>query len=67
MEKELSPHIERLREVLHRTGLSRSTLYLRIANGEFPKPMSLGGRSVGWLASDVTQWIESLKGDKNDH
>lgn len=49
--------ILRLGSVKDRTGLSRSTLYLRITQGHFPKPISLGGRAVGWLESDVTDWI----------
>lgn len=35
------------------TGYSRSTIYLRIAQGLFPKPVGLGARSVGWPAADV--------------
>lgn len=35
------------------TGLSRSSIYLRVAQGQFPKPVSLGGRAVGWPASEV--------------
>ena len=45
--------ILRLPAVKAATGLSRSTLYLRIANGVFPRPVSLGGRSVGWPAHEV--------------
>jgi prophage regulatory protein len=45
--------ILRLPAILTSTGLSRSTIYLRIAQGEFPKPVSLGGRAVGWPASEV--------------
>ncbi|MDZ7662513.1 AlpA family transcriptional regulator [Thiohalophilus sp.] len=51
--------ILRLPTVISRTGLSRSTLYLRIAEGRFPRPISLGGRAVGWLESDITEWIET--------
>ncbi len=41
------------------TGLPKSTLYALMAVSKFPKPISLtGGRSVGWLASDVLQWID---------
>jgi prophage regulatory protein len=39
-----------------RTGLSRSSIYDRIAAGEFPKPVPLGGRSVGWLESEIVEW-----------
>ena len=50
--------ILRLPAVKTRTGLSRSTLYLRISLGIFPKPVSLGARAVGWLESEIQQWLE---------
>lgn len=49
--------IIRQTEVLRRTGFSRSTLYMRIAKGEFPHQVSLGARSVGWLEEEVDTWI----------
>jgi prophage regulatory protein len=45
--------ILRLPAVKLATGLSRSTLYLRIAQGVFTHPVSLGGRAVGWPAHEV--------------
>ena len=48
--------ILRLRDVKARTGLSRSTIYLRMSQGLFPKPISLGGRSVGWIEAEVAEW-----------
>jgi prophage regulatory protein len=45
--------ILRLPAILTSTGLSRSTIYLRIAQGVYTKPVSLGGRAVGWPASEV--------------
>ena len=48
----------RLPVVKARVGLSRSTIYARIAQGTFPKPISLGERAVGWLESDIIFWIE---------
>jgi len=50
--------ILRLPDVKRSTGLSRSTIYLRIAQGTFPKPVSLGGRAVGWLEAEVQQWLQ---------
>lgn len=48
----------RLPDVKKLTGLSRSTLYLRISQGTFPAPISLGGgRAVAWLAAEVEDWI----------
>jgi len=46
--------IFRLPTVRQESGLSRSTLYLRINQGLWTKPISLGGRAVGWPASDVS-------------
>lgn len=51
-------HILRLPAVKARTGLSRSTIYLRVAEGTFPKAVSLGGRAMGWLEAEVESWLE---------
>lgn len=45
--------ILRLPQIKAITGLSRSTIYLRIAQGLYTKPVSLGGRAVGWPAIEV--------------
>lgn len=47
----------RLTEVIKNTGLGRSSIYKRIAEGEFPKPVPLGGRAVGWVSDEVEAWI----------
>ena len=47
--------IYRLSQVKIETGLPRSTIYLRIQQGLLTKPISLGGRSVGWPASEISQ------------
>jgi len=49
--------ILRLPAVKARTGLSRSTIYLRISEGSFPKPVSLGSRAVGWIEEEVNEWL----------
>ena len=49
--------ILRRRQVEARTGLSRSTIYQRIAEGTFPRQVRLGARCVGWIASDVENWL----------
>lgn len=51
--------ILRLPAVKARTGLSRSTIYLRMAQGTFPKQISLGSRAVGWLESEIDAWVDS--------
>jgi len=50
----MTHNILRLPAVLADTGLSRSTIYLRIAQGVFTHPVSLGARAVGWPAHEVT-------------
>lgn len=47
----------RLPEVLHLTGISRSTLYDLIKRGDFPASVSLGGKSVAWLSSELETWM----------
>jgi len=65
----MSHTILRLPQVKSRTGLSRSSIYLRMANGEFPESISLGGRAVGWLEHDVDEWIVARIEESriNDH
>lgn len=54
---DMSHTILRLPAVKTTTGLSRSTIYLRVAEGTFPKPVSLGGRAVGWLEAEIQNWL----------
>lgn len=49
--------ILRRKQVEERTGLSRSTIYLRIAQGTFPKAIQLGARAVGWIDAEVEEWL----------
>lgn len=48
----------RLPRVIELTGLSRSSIYLRMNNNDFPHSISLGDRAVAWLEYDIEQWIE---------
>jgi prophage regulatory protein len=47
----------RLPQVKASTGLSKSTIYARIAEGTFPKQIPLGPRLVVWVESDIQNWI----------
>jgi prophage regulatory protein len=60
--------ILRLPQVRARTGLSRSSIYLALSRGEFPQRIGLGQRAVGWLESDIENWISAriLKSAKAD-
>jgi prophage regulatory protein len=51
--------ILRLPAVKARVSLSRSTIYQRAADGTFPKPVNLGARAVGWVESEISEWISA--------
>jgi prophage regulatory protein len=51
--------IIKLPSVINISGLSRTTIYSRIEKGTFPKQISLGERSVGWIKSEILEWINS--------
>jgi len=65
-ERQASDHaalvILRLPEVKRRTGLARSTVYLRIKQGLLPPPRPLGGRAVGWVESELIAALEKMIG-----
>jgi prophage regulatory protein len=51
--------ILRLPGVIAVVGISRSNILKKTAAGEFPKPVRLGARAVGWKESDVLAWLAS--------
>jgi prophage regulatory protein len=53
------PYVLRLPEVMRLTGLCETTLRQLVAKGQFPPSFPLAQRAVGWLASDVTAWVEA--------
>lgn len=65
----MSHVILRLQDVKKRTGLSRSSIYLRMKDKAFPISISLGGRAIGWLESDIDEWIVTRieESRTNDH
>ena len=57
--------IERKPAVLNRTGMSNATLYRRISEGLFPPGVTLGNRSVGWLAHEVDAMLSAFAAGKS--
>jgi prophage regulatory protein len=55
------PRILRLSDVVAKTGLPTSTLYLAMAEGKFPKPIPISSRSVGWLSDEIDGWIAACR------
>lgn len=54
-----SPSVLRLVEVSKRIGLSRSMVWQMAKDGHFPSPRRLSDRAVGWLDTEVTEWLNS--------
>jgi prophage regulatory protein len=52
-----SDRIVRLKTVLARTGLSRSTIYRKIAEGTFPPQIKISVNGAGWRESDIDRWV----------
>lgn len=52
--------ILRLPAVKQKTGQSRSTIYEKVQRGEFPAPVKIGERAVGWVEAEVDSWLETL-------
>ena len=51
--------ILRLPQVLERVALSRSTVWRLIKANRFPRPRKIGVRAVGWIESEIDDWIAS--------
>ncbi len=56
----MSLRILRIRDVQYATGLSRTSIYRKVNEGSFPKPVSLGEQAIGWREHEVDAWIEAL-------
>jgi len=55
----------RRKEVIEKTGLARSTIYKLISQGEFPKQVELGARSVGWVDEEIEEWLLKKIGNRD--
>ncbi|EMA2454568.1 AlpA family transcriptional regulator [Vibrio cholerae] len=47
----------KLKEVMEKTALSRSAIYRKMNEGEFPQSVSLGDRAVAWVESEIDDWM----------
>ena len=55
----LSDFYGNIAQVEEITGMSRSSIYRLMQDGEFPRPVRIGPAAVRWRASDITAWLES--------
>ena len=60
----VADRIIRMKTVLARTGLSRSTIYRKIAEGTFPAQVRISVNGAGWRESDIDRWIADPAGWK---
>lgn len=58
--------ILKLKEVMSNTCLSRSSIYKYISEDRFPKPISLGARAVGWIDTEIDDWILGRIAERDD-
>jgi len=47
----------RLKETCQMAGIEKTTAYKMINEGTFPKPVSVGGRAVRWVSTEIESWI----------
>lgn len=55
----------RIDEVINRTGLTRTAIYRQIKCKQFPNSVPLGQSAVGWLESEINQWIQNKINQRN--
>ena len=59
MQTDTPDRILRIKIVLERTGLSRSTMYRKMQNGTFPRNVQISTRCAGWRESAITDWLRN--------
>ncbi|WP_348521287.1 AlpA family transcriptional regulator [Chromohalobacter sp. 296-RDG] len=62
----MSMKLIRIKDVMDRTGLARSTIYKYISEGKFPKPIKLGTRAVAWVETEIDGWIQASIEERNE-
>ena len=59
--------IYRFPEVMKLTGLSRSSIYLAVSQGKFPKPIKIGIRAIGWSEEALAEWQQKIQEAENEN
>ncbi|WP_227369343.1 MULTISPECIES: helix-turn-helix transcriptional regulator [Halomonadaceae] len=62
----MSMKLIRIKDVMDRTGLARSTIYKYISEGKFPRPIKLGARAVAWVETEIDGWIQASIEERNE-
>lgn len=61
----VNSRILRMPSVSEMTGLSRSSIYRLVQESDFPKPISIGARAVGWPEKSIAEWLASRETSTN--
>ena len=62
----MSVSLIRLPEVIKKTGKCRSSIYIEMAAGTFPRSVSIGNKSVAWVDDEITAWIDARIAERNE-
>lgn len=62
-----TPTLIRIPKVESMTGLGRHTIYRKVKDGTFPKPVMLGERASVWLETEVEEWLQSKIAQRGNH
>lgn len=62
----VAPAFYRIADVIRITALSRATIYRRISEGRFPRPVNLGGRACGWTPAALQEWVGNPQGYRDE-
>lgn len=65
MSATLALSILRRKQVEERTKISRTRIYERIKAGTFPAPIRIGPKSVGWVESEINEWLAARIADRD--
>ncbi len=60
MTEEIKERILKVKDVAKDTGLSRPEIYRRVKLKEFPQPIKIGARAIGWVESEVQKYIKGM-------
>lgn len=63
----MSKSLIRMSKLTVKTGLGKSAIYQKISEGTFPAPVKLTERAVGWIESEVDEWIEQRIAERDNH
>ncbi|RKJ89771.1 AlpA family transcriptional regulator [Aeromonas veronii] len=56
----------RIKDVVSKVGLSKPTIYLKIREGDFPRQVFLGPKTVAWVESEINEWLSAKMAERTN-